>query len=121
MTSDGGADIRRRAFAFAVRVTRLCRYLEARPGVSRTLASQVLRAGTAVGANLEEAKAGQSRADFISKVSIALKEAREVHYWLRLLIAAEVAPEHRLSDIATEADELVRILTAILISSRGRS
>ena len=62
--------------------------LKSAPGVGRTLSGQLLRAGTSVGANLEEAQAGQSRADFISKNAIALKEARETHYWLRLLVAS---------------------------------
>ncbi len=84
--------IAERAFAFAVRVVKLSQALDETRGVSRTLANQLLRAGTSVGANLEEAKGGQSRADFVSKVSISLKEARETHYWLRLLIATGMIP-----------------------------
>jgi four helix bundle protein len=64
---------------------KLCRYLEEKPGTGRTLSNQLLKAATSVGANSEEAQAGQSRADFISKNAIALKEPRETHYWLRLL------------------------------------
>ena len=69
---------------------------------------------------MEEAQAGQSRADFISKYAIALKEARETHYWLRLIAAAEILPEARLSDLQTEADELRRILAAIIVSTKTR-
>ena len=69
-------DIRERAFKFAVRIIKLCQHLDKKPGAPRTLSSQLLRAGTSVGANVEEAQAGQSRADFISKNAIALKEAR---------------------------------------------
>ncbi|HQR41654.1 MAG TPA: four helix bundle protein, partial [Gemmatales bacterium] len=65
------------------------------------------------GANLEEADAGQSRADFLSKIRIALKEARETHYWLRLLVACEIIPSDRLGNLLEEANQLVAILTAI--------
>jgi len=78
-----------RSFEFAVRVVKLCKYLEAQDRVSRTLANQLLRSGTSIGANVEEAQAGQSKADFIAKMSIARKEARETHYWLRLLKESE--------------------------------
>ena len=111
-------DIRERAFDFAVRVVRLCRYLDEKPGVGRTLGKQLLRAGTSVGANVEEAKAGQSRADFISKNAIALKEARETSYWLRLLAASDVLDEARVADLRVEAEELTRILAAIIVSAK---
>jgi four helix bundle protein len=73
-------DILERTFHFAVRIVKLCQVLDERPGVGRTLARQLLRSGTSIGANVEEAQAGQSRADFRSKYSIACKEARETHY-----------------------------------------
>lgn len=69
-------NIRDRSFAFAVRIVKLCQYLEKRDLVSRTLVRQLLRSATSVGANLEESQAGQSKPDFISKNAIALKEAR---------------------------------------------
>lgn len=83
------SDIPGRAFELAQRVVKLCLVLDEKPGVSRTLANQLLRSGTSIGANVEEAQAAQSDADFISKYSIACKEARETHYWLRLLSATE--------------------------------
>ncbi len=86
-------DIRERAFAFAVRIVKLCQYLEKDTKVSRTLITQLLKAGTSVGANLEEAQAGQSKPDFISKNAIALKEARESKYWLRLISATNTFEE----------------------------
>lgn len=88
-------DIKERAFEFALRIVKLCQHFDRKPGVPRTLSYQLLKAGTSVGANIEEAQAGQSRPDFISKNSISPKEARECHYWLRLLIAAEIMPEER--------------------------
>ncbi|PMB37920.1 four helix bundle protein [Fischerella thermalis CCMEE 5330] len=62
-----------------------------KPGVARTLAQQLLRSGTSIGANVEEAQAAQSKADFIGKMMIALKQSRETRYWLRLLVASEIA------------------------------
>ena len=113
-------DIVNRTFDFATRIVRLCNYLDHRYGVARTLSRQLLRAGTSIGANVEEAQAGQSRADFISKYAIALEEALETHYWLRLIAAAEIVPQARLSGLQTEADELRRIIAAIIVSSKTR-
>jgi four helix bundle protein len=107
-----------RTFAFAVRIVKLARHLDQTPGTPRTLAGQLLRAGTSVGANVEEAQGGQSRADFISKMNIALKEARETLYWLRLLQAAEICPEAQLADLTREANEIVSILVTIVKKSR---
>jgi four helix bundle protein len=112
-------DLRDRLFAFALRIVRLCQQLDERPGVARTLGNQLLRAGTAIGANYEEGQAGQSRADFLSKNCIALKEARETHYWLRLLHAAEVATSDRLQDLIDESAQLVRILGALVNRTRN--
>jgi len=67
---------------------------------------------------VEEAQAGQSRADFISKNAIALKEARETHYWLRLLVASKVLPESRISELRDEAEQLMRIIGSIVVSAR---
>jgi four helix bundle protein len=114
-------DIRERAFEFAVRIIKLCQHLDKKPGVPRTLSYQLLKAGTSVGANIEEAQAGQSRPDFISKNSIALKEARECHYWLRLLIAAEIMPESKLAELRDEAEELKRILGSIVVRTKKRT
>ena len=108
-----------RTFNFAVRVIKLAQFLDKKPGVPRTLANQLLRAGTSIGANVEEAQGGQSRADFIAKMSIALKEARETLYWLRLLQAAELCSENQLAELATEAYEIVSILVAIVTKTKG--
>ena len=81
-------DTKERTFSFALEIVHLCRSLDSKPQSLRILAQQLLRSGTSVGANVQEAQAGQSRADFISKYSIALKEARETLYWLRLLDAS---------------------------------
>lgn len=110
-----------RSFDFAVRIVKLCEYMDERPGVSRVLMPQILRAGTSIVANVEEAQAGQSRPDFISKMAIALKEARETHIRLRILATTAVVSEKKLNPLITEADELKRILAAIIISTKRGS
>jgi four helix bundle protein len=85
-------DIQERAFSFACRIVKLYQFLAKQKSGFEILGRQVLCSGTSVGANLEEAKAGQSKADFISKCNIALKEARETHYWLRLFEKTKVVP-----------------------------
>jgi four helix bundle protein len=69
---------------------------------------------------MEEAQAGQSKLDFISKNAIALKEARETVLWLRLLTAAKILPESRLSELMTEAQELARIIGSIIVSAKRK-
>jgi four helix bundle protein len=107
-------DIRDRAFEFACRIVRLHRTLIRKGPTARRLAAQLLDAGTSVGSNLEEAEAGQSRADFISKCRISLKEARESRYWLRLFAATDLVPPKRLVSLIQEAHEIVAILTTIV-------
>jgi four helix bundle protein len=111
-------EIKERSFAFAVRIVKLCQNLIERPGVARTLGNQLLRSGTSIGANIEEAHGSQSKADFTAKMYISCKEARETHYWLRLLAEADVHEEDALTAITDEANQLVAILTAIVKKSR---
>ena len=113
-------DIHERSFRFAIRIVHLCHFLDARLGVARTIANQVLRSGTSVGANLEEANAGESRADFIHKVAIALKEARETAFWLRLLAASGTVEISRLTELQAEAEEIKKVLAAIVLSAKRR-
>jgi len=111
-------DIVERTFEFAVRVIQLCGKMDGRPGVGRVMMSQILRAGTSVPSNIEEAQAAQSKADFISKMSIALKEARETHLRLRLLATAKNFPDKQLQPLIQEADEIRRVIGAIIVSSK---
>jgi four helix bundle protein len=78
------------------------------------LSKQVLKSGTSIGANVEEALAGQSRADFLSKMSIASKEARETNYWLRLLRDSKFLDIKHLEHPLSESEDIVRILTSIV-------
>jgi four helix bundle protein len=111
-------DIQARAFDFAVQIVRLHQKLARQGSAGRVMSSQLLRSGTSIGANLEEASVGQSRADFIAKCVIALKEARETHYWLRLIAACQIAGPQEFAPIIAEANELVAILTTIVKNSR---
>jgi four helix bundle protein len=112
-------DLPDRTFEFARRVVVLCRELDQKPGVSRTLAGQLLRSASSIGANVEEGQASQSRADFTAKYSIACKEARETHYWLRLLAASDIVPEKKLASLQDEANQLIAILTTIVKKTRS--
>ncbi len=109
--------IKDKSFAFALRIIGLARWLRERKEYD--LASQVLRAGTGIGANVEEARAGVSRADFIAKMAVASKEARETHYWLRLLRDSKTVPSERVTPLTDECLALVRILTAIVKTGQG--
>lgn len=111
-------DIERRTFEFAVRAVRLVNALPATTA-GTTMARQIMRSGTSVGANVEEAQGSHSRKEFARKMNIARSEAREVLYWLRLARETKLLPASRLTAIVKEADELVRILTAIVKRARS--
>jgi len=78
------------------------------------LSRQVLRSGTSIGANVEEATAAQSKKDFIAKMAIASKEARETHYWLRLLRDSNYLDKKQAGELIADCSELIRLLTAIV-------
>jgi four helix bundle protein len=86
-------------------------------GIDRDLVRQLVRAVTSMGANLEDARAAETKADFVHKVSIARKESLEAHYWARLLLSQ--AEDSRLTDLSHEINEIAAILTAI--GPRGRA
>jgi four helix bundle protein len=111
-------DIKERTFSFALDVVRLCHTLDVEPGSGRALNRQLLRSGTSIGANVQEAQAGQSRADFVSKYAVALKEARETIYWLSLQHASAHSPDPRFDLLLHEANEIARILGAIIVNTK---
>lgn len=82
------------------------------------IASQVLRSGTSIGANVEEAQAAQSKRDFVSKVAISSKEARETKYWLRLIKESKIS-NNNIDELINECEDLVNILTRIVKTSTG--
>ncbi len=114
-------DIRERSFAFAVRIVKLCDFLEKHSKVNKNLIRQLLDAGTSVGANLEEVQSGQSKPDFISENAISLKKARESNYWLRLILATNKFEEkikRGVEELSEESSEIAKIVAAIIISSK---
>jgi len=115
--SDGGPNpIREKSFTFAITVIRLCKRLQA---VREYVVSrQLLKSGTSVGANVEEAMAASSRRDFLHKMTIASKEARETVYWLRLLDESDLMPDIDVGAELEDALELVRLLTSIVKTTK---
>ena len=103
--------------SFAIRVVRLYKYLSDEKK-ENVLSKQLLRSGTSVGANIREAIQGQSKKDFVSKMSVSLKEATETEYWLELLYETEYLSEEEYASISEDCKEVVKLLTAIVKSSR---
>ena len=112
-------DIQERTFEFAVRVVKLVNRLP-RTVAGIEIGRQVVRAATSIGSNVEEADAAESKRDFIHKMSIAHKEARETRYWLRIVKAA-LLDDDEVQALIQENDELVRILYTIVENARQSS
>ena len=119
MTGSGKSpqDIQQRTFRFGVRVVKMVDRMP-RTLAAEVLACQLVRAGLSVGANMQEADGGETKRDFIHKMSIAYKEARESRYWLAIIQETVMPDEAEIKLLWTEADEMVRILFAILRKSR---
>jgi len=105
-----------KSFSFAVRIVNLYKYLY-NEQKEYVLSKQLLRSGTSIGANVSEAERAQSKADFISKMSIALKEANETNYWLKLLYKTEYLNKSQYDSINIDVNELISLLIAICKSS----
>ena len=115
-------DIRKRAFQYSLRAIKLYQALqEAKDGAGWIIGKQFLRSPTSIGANVEEAQAEETRADFIHKYGIAQKEARESLYWLKLLAEPGIVPSQRLRPLMKETEELFAVITGIILSTKGRS
>ena len=112
--------IQQKSYAFAIKIIELYKYLV---GTKKEyiLFKQLLKSGTSIGANIEEALGGQSKKDFISKLSIAYKEARETKYWLSLLREAKYMTQNELSTIFDDCEEILKIIGKIQKTSRENS
>ena len=108
-----------KSYAFAIRSVKLFQYLTAEHK-EYVLSKQLLRSGTSIGANIEEAFQGESRSDFIHKLSIANKEAFETHYWLRLLRDSEILTKKQAESVLQECDEIQRMLVAAIKTSKSK-
>lgn len=111
--------VRDKSYAFAVRVVKLFKYLAAEHN-EYVLSKQVLRSGTSIGANVEEAMGGQSEKDFFAKLSIAYKEARETHYWIRLLSDTDYLTPVQSKSLLADTEELQKIIGSILKTLREK-
>lgn len=105
-----------KSFSFAVRIVNLYKYMKD-THKEYVLSKQILRSGTSIGANVSEAQRGQSRADFAAKMNIALKEANETAYWLKLLRETSYLTGEQYDSLYADIDELISLLTAICRSS----
>lgn len=104
--------IQHKTFAFAVRIVNLYKYLTTEKN-EFVLSKQILRSGTSIGANVEEAIGGQSLKDFFSKISIAYKEARETIYWIKLLKTTHYLSREEAFSLLEDADEICKIIGTI--------
>jgi four helix bundle protein len=109
--------VREKAFKFAIRIVKLYQFLSTEKK-EFVLSKQILRSGTSIGANIEEADGAISKKEFSNKISIAYKEARETSYWLRLLNATDFIEKHLFDSLAADCDELCRLLFAIIRTTR---
>ena len=109
--------VQEKSFEFAVSIVKYYRNLKTQNEFA--IANQLLRAGTSIGANIEEALGGSSKKDFTNKMTIALKEARESKYWLRLIHESEI--DKNIQPLLTEANSLVNILSKIVKTSKADS
>ncbi|WP_019508325.1 four helix bundle protein [Pleurocapsa sp. PCC 7319] len=101
---------------FAVKIVKLCNWIEQTPGARRTLSNQLIRSGTSVGANLYEAKYAESNADFIHKLRVSRKECSETIFWLEILIDSGIIEKKQLQPLLEDAERIGKILTSIIKS-----
>ena len=115
---EDGQDIRDRTFEFACAVVEFCRQLSNAGGVARLMTEQLLNCSTSVAAMLEEARAAESKRDFVSKCCVALKEAREAHLRLKVCQRTGLGPREAALALSDEANQIVSIITAIVRNTR---
>lgn len=108
-----------KSYAFGLRIVKLYIHLR-KQKVERELLLQLLRAGTSIGANIEEAEGAQSKSDFIHKISISYKESRETSYWLRLLTDTGLLETKLSESFLKDIEELKKILSSILKTSKNQ-
>lgn len=110
--------IQEKSYKFALRIVKLYQHL-LKEKKEFVLSKQVLKSGTSIGANIEEAIGGQSKADFIAKVQIALKEARETNFWIRLLSDSNYIEKKLSESLTKDVEEIIKILVSILKTAKS--
>ncbi len=114
-----GIKLRKKSFEFALRIVKLARFLET-DKKDWVLSRQILKSGTSIGANVRESRFAQSTADFVSKLTIALKEAEETEYWLELLTAAEMISEKQRISLEKDLNWIIATLVnSVKVSKRS--
>lgn len=111
--------LRDKSFIFSTRVVKACTYLQSKKK-EYVMSKQLLKSGTSIGANIEEALQAQSKKDFIAKLHIALKEAFETKYWIRLLQETSFFTRSQALSLFTDVEELMKLLTAIIKTTKSR-
>jgi len=109
--------IKTKTYNFAIRIVGLYKYLT-REKKEYILSKQILKSGTSIGANVEEADGGQSKKDFFAKISIAYKESKETHYWLRILRDTNFITKHQAEYLLKDLEEILKIITKIQITTK---
>lgn len=117
MQRDG--TVRKKSYCFAVRIVKLCLWLKEKQHYE--LSGQLIRSGTSIGANVEEAVASHSRKDFFYKMSVASKEARETHYWIRLLTDCDILTDVQSASLLNECEELIKMRTSIVKTGNSKT
>ena len=112
--------IQTKSYNFALRIVQLYKHL-IKEKQEYVLSKQILRSGTSIGANIEEAIGGQSKKDFFAKITIAYKETRETHYWIRLLKDSKYLTENEANSLLENCDELLRIIGKIQTTMKKNS
>jgi four helix bundle protein len=111
--------IKNKSFDFALRIVKLYKYLKDKNEF--VIGKQLLRSGTSIGALVREAEHAESKADFVHKLSIALKEANETDYWLELLFKSDFIDERLYNSLNSDNEEILKLLTAIIKSTKRNS
>ncbi len=112
--------IQQKSFAFAIRIVELFKHLQSEKK-EFVLSKQILRSGTSIGANIEESIGGASEKDFLHKLTISYKEARETVYWLKLLHATQYISDKEFESIHSDAEEICKILAKIQLTLKSRN
>ncbi|PSB02390.1 four helix bundle protein [Merismopedia glauca] len=118
---DSEISIQDRSKKFAIRIVKTYSFLEKESITGRILGQQLLRSGTSIGANCQEAQSAQSRRDFIHKYEIALKEARETLYWIELIVESGLVTEPKFSLLKEECNRIIKILVSSINSLKANS
>ena len=114
-----GNIILQKGYSFALAIIKLYKFLSTEKK-EFVLSKQILKSGTSIGANINEALSSESKKDFVHKPGIALKESRETSYWLNLLKDSEYITDQQFNELATECNALIRILSSIILTTKER-